>query len=116
MTELVSQFLLDLALLLRLVSPCNIINNEVGKKIFGSLDLSSFKDLFFLRYLDVPKFSESKRLVYELLTIYLTENPLITVESLFEKEQNKEKYLKWLLIDKPETHSRLLSYSQQQVS
>lgn len=92
------------------MTPCNIINNEVGKKCFGSLEGSSFRDLYFLGYLSTPKFSESKRLAYELLTVYLTENPLMELDSLFNSKPDLEKYMKWLLMNQPEVQSRLLSY------
>ena len=105
-------FYIDLALLLRMVTPCNIINNELAKKYFGSIEANSFRDLYFLKYLNTPRFSESKRLAYELLTIYLTENPLMIADSLFSTPELNEKYKKWLLMNQPEVHSRLESYKQ----
>ena len=92
------------------MTPCNIINNEVGKKCYGSLEASSFKELYFLGYLSTPKFSESKRLAYELLMVYLTENPLMNLDTLFSTSRDMEKYMKWLLMNQPEVHSRLVSY------
>ena len=94
------------------MTPCHIINNEVGKKCFGSLEAAAFKELFFLRYLSTPKYSESKRLAYELLTVYLAENPIVSADSLFALPADQDRYLKWLLMNQPEIHARLLSYRQ----
>jgi len=98
-----------LSLLLRMLTPCNIVNNDCGRKYFGFIEAQAFKDLFFVKYLQQPKFSECKRLVYEIFTIYWMENPLLNSEPLFKSAEAKEKYIKWLQMSHPEIHQSLIS-------
>ena len=88
--------------MLKLLTPCNIINNEFGRKCFGSIDADTFKRLYFNKYLYQTRFSECKYLAYEILTVYLSENPLLNEGSLFLKEEAKTGYQRWLQMSHPE--------------
>ena len=91
-----------MSLLLRLLTPCNLINNEVGRKCFGSIDAQTYRDLFFNKYLSEPGYSECKLLAFEILTIYLLENPSLTEDPFFKSQESKEKYAKWRRITYPD--------------
>lgn len=103
----------DLSLLLRLLTPCSILNNDFSRKCFGNINPNLFKQFFFLKYLEVSKFTECKLLVFEILTIYKNDHPELDEQKLFPSKEEHNKYLRWLMMNYPQVYSRLQTSVQQ---
>lgn len=94
----------DLTLLIKLVTPCMLLSNDYAKRWFVALTQKEFAMFYFLRYLKSSGHFECKVLVYELLAIYKSENPLINEKAYFENlEDDPEfrRFSRWLLLHRP---------------
>ncbi len=57
-----------------------------------------------MSYMSLPRFSECKRLAYEVVTIYKQENPTLMEDYIFPDKVSHERYHKWLLMNHPDLH------------
>lgn len=86
--------------------PYNLVNNDFGRKFLAQLKEEEFRSLYFLRYLNQSKYSECKRLAFEVLTVYVIENPLFNELSLFNSKEAHQRFVNWTMLNQPQLFAR----------
>jgi hypothetical protein len=98
-----------MGLLLRIITPCSIVNNEYARKFFGKSKSTYFKTGLLGKYLNLNlkergHQSECKRLAFEILTVFKCENPLFDESQVFRDPDDHRKYLRWLMMNYPSVY------------
>lgn len=81
-----------------------LLSNDYAKRWFVAMTQKEFAMFYFLRYLKMTGHFECKVLVYELLAIYKSENPLINERAFFgeiEDDGEFRRFSRWLLLHRP---------------